>query len=107
MPKDAYFECHLNVRLEDPLRRTQLEALAHGHDCHLSRNTFKKLADGTSTVMMTLRRYSGTSEEVQELVAGIRAHIEEEGFAVEKEIVEFSLFDSKVSHDAEWIRASA
>jgi hypothetical protein len=107
MPKDAYFECHLNVRLEDPLRRAELEAIAHGHDCHLSRNTFKKLADGTSTVMMTLRRYSGTSEEVQELVAGIRAHIEEEGFAVEKEIVEFSLFDSKVSHDAEWIRASA
>lgn len=107
MPKDAYFECHLNVRLEDPVRRPELEAIAHSHDCHLSRNTFKKLVDGSSTVMMTLRRYSGTSEEVQQLVADIKANIESSGFAVEKEVIEFSLFDSKVSHDAEWIKAGA
>ena len=107
MPKDAYFECHLNVRLENPERRSELEALAHGNDCHLSRNPFKRLADGTSTVMMTLRRHSGTAEDVQEQVRQIRQQLEDRGFPVEKEIVEFSLFDSKVTHDAEWIRAAA
>lgn len=106
MPKDAYFECHLNVRLEDPRRRRELEMLAHACDCHLSRNVFKKLADGTSTVMMTLRRYEGTSEAVQDHVRTIREKLEAGGFPVEKEIIEFSLYDSKVSHDGEWIGGS-
>jgi phosphoribosyl-ATP pyrophosphohydrolase len=107
MPKDAYFECHLNVRLENPERRQELEALAHYNDCHLSRNTFKRLANGTSTVMMTLRRYKGTSEEVQDTISHIKGQLETSGFPVEKEIVEFSLYDSKVTHDAEWINATA
>lgn len=108
MPKDAYFECHLNVMLEHADRRPDLQALAAANDCHLSSNIFKKLEGDASTVMMTLRRYSGTAEDVQEEVSSIRALLDQNSFPVEKEIVEFSLYDSKVTHDAEWIsRAEA
>jgi NTP pyrophosphatase (non-canonical NTP hydrolase) len=107
MPPACYFECHFNVKLVNEADRARLEALALANDCHLSRNVFKRLTDGSTTVMMTLRRYTGTYEDVQELVDATTGSLRAEGFSIEKEIVEFSIYDSKVDHDAAWIKEAA
>jgi hypothetical protein len=42
-------------------------------------------------------------ETVQESVANIKAQLLDAGFILDKDLIEFSLFDSKVSHDAAWL----
>ncbi|MNR71724.1 hypothetical protein D3C71_24020 [compost metagenome] len=106
MPPDAYFECHFNVRLENDERRAVLQGFAEANGCHLSRNAFKRFDDGSSTVMMTMRQYDGTQEQVQEHVSSLAASLRHDGFIVDKEIVEFSIYDSRISHDAMWTSSS-
>ncbi len=107
MPKDCYFECHFGVKTQDSPEMMQLlRSLAERLDCHLSRNVFKRHEDGSVTVMMTYRTYDGLYEDVVDTVKHIATTLKEHGFAVDKEIVEFSLYDTKVTHDAEWLKAA-
>ena len=105
MPAACYFECHLAVRVQDETEQARLGALAHAEGCHLSRNAFKTYEDGSATVMMTYRTYEGVYEDVQARVAELKAILTANAFPVDKEVIEFSLFDSKVTHDAAWLRA--
>lgn len=103
MPPDCYFECHFNVRVQDDHQRAALASLALGLKCHLSRNAFKRFDDGSSMIMMTYRSYDGLYEDVRAAVDNIADVLSQHDFAVEKEIVEFSVYDSKTAHDASWI----
>lgn len=104
MPKDCYFECHFAVKTEpDPYKLAQLRQLALEQECHLSRNVFKRHADGTATVMATYRSYDKVYEDVREHVERAAQVFREQGFSVEKELIEFSLYDTRISHDAEWL----
>ena len=103
MPPSCYFECHFSVRLTSAEQQYQLSTIAADCQCHLSRNVFKRHDDGTATVMLTYRSYEDLYETVQDTVASIKARLLAEGFALDKDLIEFSLFDSKVTHDAAWL----
>lgn len=103
MPASCYFECHFSVRLTNSEQQYQLSTLAAECQCHLSRNVFKRHEDGSATVMLTYRSYVDLYETVQESVANIKSRLLDAGFALDKDLIEFSLFDSKVSHDAAWL----
>lgn len=102
MPKDCYFECHFNVACTEE-RRPALAAIAKSCDCHLSQNAFKTFADGSFTVMLTYRSYDKMFEQFEEHLKEVKLALTAEKFKWEKEIVEFSIYDTKVSHDAKWL----
>lgn len=105
MPKDCYFECHLGIKLmeDDDIKRSELEKLCKGLNCHLSKNFFKKSKDGSYIIMATYRKYDGYSEDFINDVEKIKLKLESENFNVDKLITEFSIYDTKVSHDLEWL----
>lgn len=110
MPKDCYFESHLNVVISatDAVHReqlmTSLSDITKKHNAHLSRNAFKMLSDTAFTIMVTLRSYTALREEFDQLRNALVSDITEASFPVEKVITEFSVFDSKVSHDKSWLK---
>jgi len=106
MPKDCYFESHLAVRTTED-RLPALRKAAEDQDMHLSRNVFKRLPEGELVVMTTYRKYDGVQEDFEQ-EANFRAKgLEGLGFQVDKVIIEFSVFDTKVSHDASWLQKAA
>lgn len=104
MPKDCYFESHLGIKMTGcDKEKTLLEEVCKSLDCHLSRNFFKKRDDGSFTIMATYRKYNGVSEDFISSVKAISSELNSLGFNVEKVITEFSIFDTRVSHDYNWI----
>ena len=103
MPDGCYFECHIPVLCVKELEE-ELECLLEDTKAHKSKNIFKKYEDGLYTVMVTLRDYECTYEEFQHSVSNLVELIKYHEFEVSKEIIEFSLYDSKVSHDYDWLR---
>lgn len=105
MPKDCYFECHFGIKTQDGPAMVRLRELAGQLRCHMSRNTFKRTTDYV-VVMLTYRDYEGPYERVTDAVDHIADSLRAAGFDVDKEIVEFSLYDTKVHHDAAWLAAA-
>jgi hypothetical protein len=103
MQDGQYFECHFAVRTT-PDRMDELSVLARQCDCHRSRNVFKKFDDGEVVVMMTKRTYAGTAEEFTASVRSIERLLNENRFPTEKVEIEFSIHDTKVKHDAAWLK---
>lgn len=103
MPKDSYFECHFGIIMTEQSDRNELSSLCDSFNCHLSKNTFKSYEDGSYKIMVTLRKYEGYSEDFIYQAEQIRDTFISTGFPVDKLITEFSIFDSKISHDAEWL----
>lgn len=106
MPKDCYFECHFGVRVNDVSVKRLSECLsAYTKHVHLSRSIFKKEENGNYIIMATYREYSGTYEDFNEQVKRIKDLLSVE-FEVEKTIVEFSIFDTKIKHDQKWLESN-
>jgi NTP pyrophosphatase (non-canonical NTP hydrolase) len=103
MPKDCYFECHFAVVLNEGQNPTDLDAIAESHGLHKSRNIFKKYDNGVSIIMLTSRMYEGTYEDFLERIETAKAAFSEKKYDIEKVIIEFSVFDTKVTHDAVWL----
>lgn len=103
MPKDCYFECHIATIIGNE-QRDKLVEVAGWHGARVSQNVFKKIDDERSKVMVTLRDSKCTYERFEEQRTMLEHVLTNTGFAVEKTITEFSVFDSKISHDAEWIK---
>lgn len=112
MPKDCYFESHLNTIVrasseeESARQRSLLGHIAKAHGAHLSRNAFKLLSDSAYTLMLTLRSYDKLREDFEVARDALATHLHSAGFEVEKVITEFSVFDTKVSHDVTWLKAA-
>lgn len=104
MPKGCYFECHLNLVCCDDILE-QVSASAKLHDCHLSKNAFKSFEDGSYILMLTVRSYEGVYEDFEARMTSIKADLVDKGIKWEKEIVEFSVYDTKVAHDNLWTAA--
>jgi len=105
MPEDCYFETHIGVNLSttEPDRKEALQSIADYFDAHMSRNAFKMHDDGTYMQMITFRKYEGTFESFEGEANTLNGMIVLEGFEVEKRVTEFSIYDTKVSHDSEWL----
>lgn len=102
MPENCYFECHFGILCNDEIK-PKLTKLAQDCGAHLSRNMFKKLSETDYKLMMTYRSYHGTSEEFTTQVDLIKQALDDANFEVDKVIIEFSVYDTRVSHDAKWI----
>lgn len=102
MPPNCYFESHLNCLCTEE-KLDLLKTIAEKHGARRSSNVFKRFEDGSFTIMVTYRNYHGVYEEFKEKLEEIKSDLAQNTFQVEKEIVEFSVFDTKVSHDAAWM----
>ena len=105
MPDGCYFECHFNVACTDEELET-LSRLARATDCHLSSNAFKKFEDGSFTIMLTYRSYDMMYEEFEAHLNFIKENLSFKKFKLEKEIVEFSIYDTKITHDSKWLTSN-
>jgi hypothetical protein len=104
MPKNCYFETHFNIICTDD-RKAELKELSDSKQCHLSRNIFKKIDDNTYKIMVTYRSYDALYEDFKDKVEDIKKSFISNGFQVDKVILEFAIYDTKVSHDFNWINA--
>ncbi len=105
MPKDCYFESHIGVKIydDDVDEKKELEKYFKDSEIHISRNFFKKY-DGYFILMMTYRNYDCTLEWFENKIETLKSKLVRYGFEYEKVIIEFSVFDTKVSHDLEWLK---
>jgi len=109
MPENCYFETHMAVKLnlvdvlqnENPLIQILKETAAY-HNARLSRNAFK-IDDNHMIMMVTYRNYDGLYENFLAEKDFLFNQLLTKGFEVEKSIVEFSIYDTKISHDNKWI----
>lgn len=103
MPPNCYFESHIAV-ITSEAELPRLHILVRNmNDCHLSKSIFKKIDGDTFKIMVTYRSYNKTYEPFKYQVGRYEALLASHGFDIEPPIVEFSVFDSKISHDAAWI----
>lgn len=102
MPPNCYFECHLAILCTEGVE-DRLDAFLDGHPARKSRNVFKRYDDNSYTVMVTLRNYDCVYEAFVEDLEVLKSSLSREKFEVAKEIVEFSVYDTKVGHDLGWI----
>lgn len=102
MPKDCYFESHLAV-IVNKSNIDDLRELVSNYNCHLSKNIFKRIDDENFVIMATYRKYDGVFESFKKSLEKIKNEILRGGFEIEKTIVEFSVYDSRVHHDAAWL----
>lgn len=111
MPAGGYFESHLNVLISASseesasVLRAQLNGIAKEHSAHFSKNVFKAISPLEFTSMMTLRCYSGTREDFDIKRDALVQRLQAANFKLEKVISEFSLYDSKTTHDTAWLRS--
>lgn len=105
MPPNCYFESHIAVIVKDDHIEALHSAVSTMENCHLSKSVFKKLSADVSKVMVTYREYNVSYEDFKEKVTCNAALLDYCGFEYEDPIIEFSIFDTKISHDAAWINS--
>jgi hypothetical protein len=106
MPTNCYFEAHIPVTLKEPdlpaLRAMIAEYKMNGINLHASQNLFKKNADGSVVLMVTLREKTGTYEIFAGMLEFTVDNLKTK-WTVGNVHAEFSVYDTKVSHDNAWI----
>lgn len=102
MPKNCYFESHIQI-ITTTDRKSELEVIAKKNNAHLSRNFFKKVSENEYIIMVTLRKKEGTYEKFKEELEILKSDISAANFAMKKIEVEFSIYDTNVSHDYNWV----
>lgn len=102
MPGDCYFEAHIGciISIDD---KYMLSKIAEAHNAHMSRNFFKKIDGGKFVNMITLRTYEGTYDDFTKKLESLKENLTAKDIRFDKVITEFSIYDTKVSHDFLWI----
>ena len=114
MPQGSYFESHLPVTgtqeqleyLRAHLRELEMDGV------HWSRNAFKAYTNGTSVQMITLRKYTGTVDEMKKDVERVSNWIEDNIPTISesiftglgKRVIEFIVMDTNIKHDDQWVK---
>jgi len=102
MREGCYFETHIGV-ITTADRSKELDSFCKKWDIHLSRNVFKRVDNEQYVVMLTYRNYTMLREGFQKRVESIVSDLEKHGFSHDKVTTEFSIYDTKTSHDARWL----
>ena len=97
---DQYFECHLEVDTATPDGEAALFRAAQAAGVYLSANPNKGL-----TFMATLRRHQVRFPEFERDLDAVVGSLAAAGFSPKRKIVEFTLLDSNIGHDAYWMGA--
>lgn len=114
---NCYFESHVNIVVTEEQKELLQEWCDHSMDIqgHLSKNVFKKLNDTEFVQMLTIRSSTITGldcNNAEDFIVYVNSAIntinslsflKEE--AVLKHVVEYAIYDTKVSHDTAWINA--
>jgi NTP pyrophosphatase (non-canonical NTP hydrolase) len=109
MPDGCYFESHLNVKITytdevDKNRKLlKLGQIAKSTNSYLSKNIFKKISDNEFVVMLTYRDYKLMFEDFEGHIEFIKKNLIFSDFKLEKDVIEFAIFDTKNSHDDKWL----
>ncbi|MEK2647346.1 hypothetical protein [Bdellovibrio sp. BCCA] len=102
--KDGYFESHIEVILNDTdEERQKLIKIIDPFHGHLSRNSRKVLECGRNKLMITVRDNNTFSEPFQNKIDDLYNQLQSKGYELGEKIIEFSIYDTKVSHDASWL----
>lgn len=102
MPEDCYFEAHVGCIIFDH-EEAKLSRVIDDLDVHLSRNFFKKKEDGRLVKMITMRKYDGLYDDFTQELDRLKSRLSANNIEFEKVITEFSIYDTKVSHDFKWL----
>lgn len=108
MPKGCYFECHLNVLMTDDKKKEYKRAITKEdcilQQCHISKNSTKVFEDGSYISMLTYRVKVGTYTDMLKNVEKIKMALESLlQVTVEKEVIEFAIYDTNFEHDSSWL----
>lgn len=120
LPNNCYFESHIGVSIypnqkEDLSKFVEKEFNGKELGDHLniklkgivklSQNFFKKSIDGSKFInMITYRSTTSGSEEFKRYVDLIKQTLKAGGYEYEKVEVEYAIYDTNVSHDANWLK---
>lgn len=106
MPQGCYFESHISIEFDNSDEsREELASAARRINGHLSKNVFKKIEDGRYIVMITIRDYHVGREEFEGKIKAAVQHLNEGGWKMPKKpIIEFAIYDTKISHDYLWLK---
>lgn len=103
MPKDCYFEAHIEVH--EPKESIEynsvypvLEEICKDHNAHFSKNINKT----NGTRMNTIRVYTNRIDFDKKVNSFLQT-LNEYGLHHEPVISEFSLYDTKITHDKNWL----
>jgi len=102
MPEDCYFEAHVGCIIFDH-EEAKLSRVIDDLDVHLSKNFFKKKEDGRLVKMITMRKYNGLYDDFIVELDRLKSRLSANNIDFEKVITEFSIYDTKVSHDFKWL----
>lgn len=103
---DCYFEFHIKLRLAGDAPLKPLQAIAERHGAHLSRNALSKSVEQTKTWQrrfVNLRLYQVGRDTALARFQACVDELEEAGYAIEKLVREYSVYDSNVALDRGWI----
>lgn len=105
-----YFECHLNILVNaEELAALKQFNIDASLQLHFSKNVNKIINEHDFLQMATFRARDGnfTNTMFEEHIAAIRKCIEESGIlregAIQKQILEFAIYDTNISHDLQWL----
>ena len=100
---ENYFEFHIKLRLPPGFDYELLKSLAQEHDAHISRNPMQTMTGGWQKRFVNLRMYSvGKETAVRRLNRCIES-LQSNGFAIDRVIREYAVYDSNVALDKGWI----
>lgn len=102
MPENCYYEAHIGCVIT-PEQKDKLQEIAERVGSHLSRNFFKKLENGKFVNMITHRNYGDLYKHFEGQVNYLKDLLDDAKIEYEKVITEFSVYDTKVSHDSKWL----
>lgn len=114
-PNGCYFESHIGIII-DPSEKESLRTLINRLNnegvnnklfigkSKLSQNFFKKSTDGSKYVnMVTYRNNKSGYNVFKDEVEILKSTFKENNFDFEKVEVEYSIYDTNVSHDKNWL----
>jgi NTP pyrophosphatase (non-canonical NTP hydrolase) len=102
---DEYFESHIEVLIKPDSELQAFKNMVYMHNGHIAYNKRKVYSDGTKKVLVTLRGYRGsTVEKFKDRVTEFCTKLERWGFEFDKPLLEYSIYDTNVKHDQEWMK---
>jgi NTP pyrophosphatase (non-canonical NTP hydrolase) len=111
--RNKYFESHIEIMCSDTYLSNINEKLLDGSswgDHHISINTSKKMeADGRRPILITIREYDTIYEKFRASTRLLYDSLVSLGSiygwdSVQKPVIEFSLYDTNITHDDSWIK---
>lgn len=106
MPKGCYFESHIGIEIDGSEETKQeLNQIASRLNAHLSKNMFKKIEDNKFIIMLTIRDYHVCRKEFEQKIKNSIVELKLGGWNMpKKEVLEFAIYDTKISHDYLWLK---